>query len=89
LVIFPGSISYPAIATPFISPVISICQLPPFFSLDILRNNTPLRDPAIVQNTDYCPLDSGCESRWRKMIGKLDSGKLNVQFDEGELEIEP
>jgi hypothetical protein len=23
-----------------------------------------------------------------KMIGKLDSGKLNVQFDEGELEIE-
>jgi len=24
-----------------------------------------------------------------KMIGKLDSGKLNVQFDEGELEIEP
>jgi hypothetical protein len=24
-----------------------------------------------------------------KMIGKPDSGKLNVRFDEGELEIEP
>ena len=30
---------------------------------------------------------AGCESRWMKMIGKLDSGKLNVQFDEEELEI--
>ena len=28
------------------------------------------------------------ESLWKKMIGKLDSGKLNVQFDEGKLEIE-
>ena len=27
------------------------------------------------------------ESRWVKMIGKPDSGKLNVRFDEGELEI--
>ena len=30
----------------------------------------------------------GCESRWMKMIGKPYSGKLNVRFDEGELEIE-
>jgi len=29
-----------------------------------------------------------CESLWKKMIGKPDSGKLNVRFDEGELEIE-
>ena len=29
------------------------------------------------------------ESRWMKIIGKPYSGKLNVRFDEGELEIEP
>jgi hypothetical protein len=29
-----------------------------------------------------------CESPWKKMIGKPYSGKLNVRFDEGELEIE-
>jgi hypothetical protein len=34
-------------------------------------------------------MGTGCESRWMKMIGKPDSGKLNVRFDEGELEIEP
>ena len=28
-----------------------------------------------------------CECPWKKMIGKPDSGKLNVRFDEGELEI--
>ena len=28
------------------------------------------------------------ESLWKKMIGKPYSGKLNVRFDEGELEIE-
>lgn len=30
-----------------------------------------------------------CKSLWRKIIGKPYSGKLNVRFDEGELEIEP
>lgn len=35
-----------------------------------------------------CPLDANCESQWKKMIGKPYSGKLNVRFDEGELEIE-
>jgi hypothetical protein len=29
------------------------------------------------------------ESLWKKMIGKPYSGKPNVRFDEGELEIEP
>jgi len=29
-----------------------------------------------------------CESHWEKMIGKPYSGKPNVRFDEGELEIE-
>jgi hypothetical protein len=29
------------------------------------------------------------ESLWQKMIGKPYSGKLNVRFDEGELEIGP
>ncbi len=28
-----------------------------------------------------------CESHWKKMIGKPYSGKPNVRFDEGELEI--
>ena len=28
-----------------------------------------------------------CESLWKKMIGKPYSGKLNVRFDEGEMEI--
>jgi hypothetical protein len=31
-------------------------------------------------------VDSYCECRWKKMIGKPYSGKLNVRFDEGELE---
>jgi hypothetical protein len=30
-----------------------------------------------------------CESLWKKMTGKPYSGKLNVRFDEGELEIAP
>ena len=34
-------------------------------------------------------MDPDCESLWKKMIGKPYSGKLNVRFDEGELEIEP
>jgi hypothetical protein len=34
-------------------------------------------------------MDSNCESLVKKMIGKPYSGKLNVRFDEGELEIEP
>ena len=29
-----------------------------------------------------------CERLWKKMIGKPYSGKLNVRFDEGVLEIE-
>ena len=33
------------------------------------------------------PSASG-ESQWKKMIGKPYSGKPNVRFDEGELEIE-
>jgi hypothetical protein len=32
-------------------------------------------------------LDSDGESLWKKIIGKPYSGKLNVRFDEGELEI--
>ena len=36
-------------------------------------------------------MDSNCESLGKKMIGKsrLSGRKLNVRFDEGELEIEP
>jgi hypothetical protein len=35
-------------------------------------------------------MDPDCESLWKKMIGKsrLSGRKLNVRFDEGELEIE-
>jgi hypothetical protein len=42
---------------------------------------TPRHDPY------NCSLDSNCESRWKKMIGKPYAGKLHVRFDEGELEI--
>src|SRR5208337_2088193 len=45
-----------------------------------------LSKPRSLQNTDDRSMDSGCESRWKKMIGKPYSGKLNVRFDEGELE---
>jgi hypothetical protein len=38
---------------------------------------------------DYARRPSICESLWKKMIGKPYSGKPNVRFDEGELEIEP
>jgi len=38
---------------------------------------------------NYTRRPSNCESFWKKMIGKPYSGKLNVRFDEGELEIEP
>ena len=31
--------------------------------------------------------EKDCESLWKKMIGKPYSGKLNVRFDEEELEI--
>jgi hypothetical protein len=36
-------------------------------------------------------MDSDCESHWKKMIGKSRHGgrKLNVRFDERELEVEP
>jgi hypothetical protein len=37
---------------------------------------------------NYTRGPSNCESLGKKMIGKPYSGKLNVRFDEGELEIE-
>ena len=38
---------------------------------------------------NYASRPSRSESLWKKMIGKPDSGKLTVRFDEGELEIGP
>lgn len=38
-----------------------------------------------LPNTDHRAMDAS-ESLWKKMIGKPYSGKLNVRFDEGELE---
>ena len=38
---------------------------------------------------NYARRPSRSESLWKKMIGKPYSGKPNVRFDEGELEIEP
>jgi hypothetical protein len=32
-------------------------------------------------------MDTNCESCWKKIVGKPYSGKPNVRFDEGELEI--
>ena len=37
----------------------------------------------------YTGRPSESECLWKKMIGKPYSGKPNVRFDEGELEIEP
>jgi len=51
----------------------------------IVKNRDATLD--FTQDTDDGALDSGGESLWKKMIGKLYSGKLNVRIDEGELEI--
>jgi hypothetical protein len=42
-----------------------------------------------VENITESQAEEDCECLWKKMIGKPYSGKLNVRFDEGELEIEP
>ena len=42
-----------------------------------------------LQRKLYQRAKQDCESRRKKMIGKPYSGKLNVRFDEGELEIGP
>jgi hypothetical protein len=34
----------------------------------------------VIQDSERCSLDSDCESLWMKMIGKPDSGKLNVRL---------
>ena len=47
------------------------------------------KDPGTSEETiPEGQADSICESFWKKMIGKPYSGKPNVRFDEGELEIE-
>jgi len=43
----------------------------------------------VIQDSNYSSLDSDCESRRKKMIGKPCVRKLHARFDEGELEIEP
>ena len=53
-----------------------------------VSKSTPLRKSASLQDSDHRSMDPDCESLWKKMIGKPYSGKLNVRFDEGELEIE-
>ena len=40
-----------------------------------------------LQRKLYQKAKQNCESFWKKMIGKPYSGKLNVRFDEAELEI--
>jgi hypothetical protein len=52
-----------------------------------VRLGTPEKSGALRGNYARRP-SRNCESSWKKMIGKPDSGKLNVRFDEGELEIE-
>ena len=46
-----------------------------------------LKTPEKIQDLQRKLYQKG-ESLWKKMIGKPYSGKLNVRFDEGELEIE-
>ncbi len=53
-----------------------------------LRLRTPEKSGALRGNYTSRP-SRNCECRWKKMIGKPYSGKPNVRFDEGELEIEP
>ena len=53
------------------------CTVPPGISLP---------QPRSLQTAGHRSMGSSCESRWKKMIGKPYSGKLNVRFDEGELE---
>ena len=42
-----------------------------------------------ISGGSYTGRPSESESLWKKMIGEPYSGKPNVRFDEGELEIEP
>jgi hypothetical protein len=51
-----------------------------------LRLGTPEKSGNFRGNYTSRPSRT-CEYRWKKMIGKPYSGKLNVRFDEGELEI--
>ena len=53
-----------------------------------MRLGTPKKSGNFRGNYTRGPSRS-YESRWKKMIGKPYSGKPNVRFDEGELEIEP
>ena len=52
-----------------------------------MRLRTPEKSGTLRGNYASRP-SRNCESPWKKMIGKPYSGKLNVRFDEGELEIE-
>ena len=49
------------------------------------RNSREVREP---QRELYQEAKRECECPWKKMIGKPYSGKPNVRFDEGKLEIE-
>ena len=51
-----------------------------------LRLGTPEKSGNLSGNYTRRP-SKNCESSWKKMIGKPYSGKPNVRFDEGELEI--
>ncbi len=51
---------------------------------DEARNSREVRD---LQRKLYQEPSVDCECSWKKMIGKPYSGKPNVRFDEGELEI--
>jgi len=53
-----------------------------------LRLGTPKQSGNLGGNYARRP-SRDCESPWKKMVGKPYSGKPNVRFDEGELEIEP
>ena len=66
-----------------------IIQDPFCFILSPVSKSIPLRKSESLQDSDHRSMDPDCESLWKKMIGKPYSGKLNVRFDEGELEIEP
>ena len=52
-----------------------------------VSKSIPLLKSVSLQDSNHRSMDPDCESLRKKMIGKRYSGKLNVRFDEGELEI--
>lgn len=58
-----------------------------FVKIEILSEPDRKSGKQFLRASYNCSMDSNCESSRKKVIGKPYSGKSNVRFDEGELEI--